>query len=105
MDSNTEKLLGHMPRTKQETYTMFEIEKKELSQICLDRGLAWSTLYGHLESAILIGLPVNFERLGITWQQIDLVEKKIRQSPINSSKTVQFSYKSEIVGFGHFIKS
>jgi hypothetical protein len=63
----------------------FEIEKKDLSKICLDRGLAMSTLHGHLETAILLGLPVNYERLDVTLNDVNEVEKRIRRPPINSS--------------------
>ncbi len=61
------------------------MEKKELSKIKEDRGLVMSTLYGHLETAILLGLPVNYERLEVTLSDISAVEQKIRKPPINSS--------------------
>ena len=78
-------MLISLPKTKYETYVSFEFEKKELNEICLQRGLAKSTLYGHLESAILIGLPVSFNRLDVKPDDISTVEKRIRQPPINSS--------------------
>ena len=77
-------LMQYLNKTQLETYVAFEVEKKELYPICLDRGLALSTLHGHLVSAILLGLPVSFERLGIAMSDINIVEKKIRQPPINS---------------------
>lgn len=64
------------------------MEKKSLEKISLERGLVISTLSGHLADAILIGLPVDFGRLGVTTEKIDLVESTIRKPPLNSSNFI-----------------
>jgi hypothetical protein len=71
--------------TKQSSYKAFEIENKPLETISLEKGVAVSTVVGHLEDAVLIGLPLNFTRLGVTPEKIDQVEKVLRNPPINSS--------------------
>jgi hypothetical protein len=86
MDDSVKRLLEFLPPTKQTTYVSFQVEKKDLNVICLNRGLAASTLHGHLESAILVGLPVSYDRLGVSLNDVAAVERKIRQPPINSSK-------------------
>ena len=75
-----------MSETKRKTYLAFQIEQKPLDEIALKRGLAHSTLAGHLEEALLIGLPLDFGRLGITIEAVNKLEARIRQPPINSSK-------------------
>ena len=78
-------MLHVLSLTKRETYVQFEIEKKSITDIAANRGLAESTLLGHLEEAIINGLPVNVKRLHITLEDIDSLESKIRQPPINSN--------------------
>ena len=85
IDEKTEQLLCLITATKRETYIAFEIEKKSIQEISVSRGLVESTLYGHLEEAIINGLPVNFKRLNITLEDISELESKIRQAPINSN--------------------
>lgn len=84
-DSKVEFLLGFLGQTKQETYTAFQIGKKSLGEISVARGLVESTLAGHLADAVLVGLPLDFDRLDITAQLVDQIEEKIRKPPINSS--------------------
>lgn len=91
-DPKIEQLLANLSSTKKETYMAYEIEKKSIEKISLERGLVSSTLSGHLADAILIGLPVDFARLGVSMEKIDLVESRIRKPPINSSlENFQFS--------------
>ena len=51
----------------------------------MEKGVAVSTVVGHLEDAVLIGLPLNFTRFGVTPEKISQVEKVLRNPPINSS--------------------
>ncbi len=78
-------MLSNLSDTKQSSYKAFEIENKPLETISLEKGVAVSTVVGHLEDAVLIGLPLNFTRLGVTPEKIDQVEKVLRNPPINSS--------------------
>ena len=64
---------------------LFEIEKKSIQEIASIRNLAESTLYGHLEEAILNGLTVNFKRLHISLEDLAQFETKLREPPINSN--------------------
>ena len=85
LDAKIEKSLQMLSKTQQDSYIAFEIEKKDINKIALDRGLAISTLHAHLEQAILVGLPLNYERLNVKLENVTEVEKKIRQPPINSN--------------------
>ena len=78
-------MLSNLSDTKQTSYKAFEIENKPLETISMEKGVAVSTVLGHLEDAVLIGLPLNFTRLGVTPEKIAQVEKALRDPPINSS--------------------
>jgi hypothetical protein len=81
-----ESLLNCLSTTKRETYVAFELERKSLGEISVKRGLVESTLYGHLGDAILVGLPLDLERLNISEEMVNSLEEIIRKPPINSSK-------------------
>lgn len=85
LPAQVEELLKSLSETKRLTYTMFQLERKPLDEIALKRGLVSSTLSAHLEEAFLIGLPLDFGRLGITVEAVNKFEARIRQPPINSS--------------------
>ena len=53
-------------------------------EIAKERGLQASTLGGHLAEALSAGHPINFQRLGITEELVQEVEKAIRKPPLNS---------------------
>lgn len=95
-------MLECLNATKRETYIQFEIERKSIESIAANRGLAESTLIGHLEDAILYGLSVNFKRLHITLEDINDLEKKLRNPPINSNISSIKAIKEQVpdVGYG-----
>ena len=76
-----------MSDTKRTTYLSFQINQKPLDEIALKRGLAPSTLTGHLEEALLLGLPLDYGRLGIKLEDVARLEARIRKPPINSSNS------------------
>ena len=85
IDPKIAALLSTLSDTRKQTYILYQIEEKKIDEICLNRGLSPVTIYFHLEDAILNGLPIDFNRLGITIEQINSLEAKIRQPPINSN--------------------
>lgn len=85
LSSKMEQLLMNLSETKRTTYLAYQIEQRALDEIALKRGLAHSTLTGHLEEALLIGLPLDMGRLGLTMEAVNKLEARIRQPPINSN--------------------
>ncbi len=78
-------VLDLLSTTNKETYIQFEIEKMSISDIATSRALTEGTIMDHLADAIINGLVVNFKRLHITLEDIDRLEQKLRQPPINSN--------------------
>lgn len=76
-------------KSEQETYNSFQFDYKSVEEIMQERCLASSTLTSHLVNAIEIGLPVDIKRLNITFEEVDRLEKIIRNPPINSSKKIK----------------
>jgi Werner syndrome ATP-dependent helicase len=85
IDPKIAALLSTLSDTRKQTYILYQIEEKKIDEICLNRGLSPSTIHSHLEDAILNGLPIDFNRLGITIEQINSLEVKIREPPICSN--------------------
>jgi werner syndrome ATP-dependent helicase len=96
IDSKTSELISNLSETKQFSYRSFEIENKSIEDISLLRNLGPSTIIGHLEDAILIGLPLNFSRLGITHEKINRIESTLRNPPINSNVSKLSAIKEQL---------
>jgi hypothetical protein len=90
-----EELLENLPNSKREVYKAFQFNNKSVEEIATERGIAFSTVFAYIEEAILNGLPINFERMGITLERIDYLEKLIRKPPINSSKALKNYFYSK----------
>ncbi len=80
-----------LSKSEKETYNSFQFEYKSVEEIMEERCLAWSTLTSHLVNSIEIGLPIDINRLNITFEEIDRLEKVIRNPPINSSKKIKIN--------------
>jgi len=78
-------LLESLSDTKQLSYKAFEIENKSIETISMERSVGASSVIAHLEDAILMGLPLNFTRLGVTTEKIIQIERALRAPPINSN--------------------
>lgn len=89
-------LLESISETKQVSYKLYQLENKSLEEVSMERKLGVSTISGHLEDAILVGLPINFTRLGITWDKINQVERTIRAPPINSNVNKLTAIKEQL---------
>lgn len=83
--SNTDNLLKQLSNSEAQSYKMFELEGKDISEIKSLRCLAPSTIATHLTKAIKLGLPVNIERLGVTCEMKHLIEKTIFSPSINGN--------------------
>ncbi|XP_023229321.1 Werner syndrome ATP-dependent helicase-like [Centruroides sculpturatus] len=104
MDDRHLDKLEQLSQTEATSYTMFEIEGKDLMEIKLARSLAPSTIMNHLQKAIKVGLPLNMQRLGITTEMRELIEKVVFSSPINGNISRITPIKDllpEHVGFDH----
>lgn len=102
-DSKIEEMIETMKPTQKEAYRKFQIENKTVEEIAAERGIAFSTVLNYLDVAILHGLPIDFNRLGVDMDMINSLEATIRQPPINSNISVKTSIKEQAgdLGWGH----
>nr|CAD7400796.1 unnamed protein product [Timema cristinae] len=78
-----EQLLSKVPDTVQESYTLFQLQKKTLAEAADARGLDTIIVASHLSTAIINGLPVDLERCGVTEEIEKIVADVVRAPPIN----------------------
>ncbi len=88
--------MHNLSEKKQASYIAFEIENKSLEEVSMERKVGVSTIVTHLEDAILVGLPLNFTRLGVTPDKITRVEAVIRAPPINSNVNKLTTIKEQV---------
>nr|CAD7201239.1 unnamed protein product [Timema douglasi] len=78
-----EQLLSKVPDTVQESYTLFQLQKKTLAEAADARELDTIIVASHLSTAIVNGLPVDLERCGVTEEIEKIVADVVRAPPIN----------------------
>nr|CAD7463015.1 unnamed protein product [Timema tahoe] len=78
-----EQLLSKVPDTVQESYTLFQLQKKTLAEAAHARELDTIIVASHLSTAIINGLPVDLERCGVTEEIEKIVADVVRAPPIN----------------------
>jgi len=94
MDDNLS-LMG-APPTVQTSYQMYK-EGKSVAQIAQERGMAATTIMGHLGTCLEKGADVNLEKLGVTPKVVAAVASVVWESPINSDVSRLGPVKEELV--------
>ncbi|CAN7995034.1 unnamed protein product [Ixodes hexagonus] len=71
-------LLQQLTDTQQTTYNRYLQDNWDVAAVATARGLAVTTVVGHLAEAIKVGLPVDLESLGVTPKILEAVTGAVR---------------------------
>lgn len=101
-------LIQELSDTQRVTYLHYR-KSQNVADIAASRGLAVSTVIGHLTEAIKVGLPVDLESLGVTADILDAVTNALvalggdigRLTPIKDlcPEYVEFNHIKAVLGY------
>lgn len=101
-------LVQQLSDTQRTTYLHYR-QNQNAADIASSRGLAVTTIMGHLAEAIKVGLPVDLESLGVTADILEVVTKAMetlngdisRLTPIKElcPEHVEFSHIKVVLGY------
>eukprot|EP00092_Neocalanus_flemingeri_P014346 GFUD01015474.1.p1 GENE.GFUD01015474.1~~GFUD01015474.1.p1 ORF type:complete len:1050 (+),score=352.66 GFUD01015474.1:77-3226(+) len=83
-------------QTVQTSYQMFK-GGKTVEQVAQERGMAATTIMGHLATCLEKGAEVNLERLGITQEIVATVASVVWEPPVSSDVSRLGAVKEELV--------
>lgn len=75
-DESSSYLVQQLSDTQQTTYLHY-CKSRNVAEVASERGLAVSTVMGHLTEAIKLGLPVDLESVGVTEDILDAVTSAV----------------------------
>ncbi|KAH6924871.1 hypothetical protein HPB50_025769 [Hyalomma asiaticum] len=101
-------LIQELSDTQRVTYLHYR-KSQNVADVAASRGLAVSTVIGHLTEAIKVGLPVDLESLGVTADILDAVTNAVvalggdigRLTPIKDlcPEYVEFNHIKAVLGY------
>lgn len=107
-DGSSNYLVQQLSDTQRTTYLHY-CKCRNVAEVASDRGLAVTTIMGHLTEAIKLGLPVDLENLGVTRDILDVVTSAVvtlngdinRLTPIKElcPDYVEFSHIKVVLGY------
>ncbi|XP_077531508.1 bifunctional 3'-5' exonuclease/ATP-dependent helicase WRN-like [Haemaphysalis longicornis] len=107
-DDSSSYLVQQLSDTQRTTYLHY-CKCQNVAEVASDRGLAVTTVMGHLTEAIKLGLPVDLESLGVTRDILDAVTSAVvtlngdinRLTPVKElcPDFVEFSHIKVVLGY------